>query len=533
MKPCLSTALALSEGLRDYREASRFARPLRVRIAEFFNSGLPATAERAATVFRVPEGALLWNPCPSDIEDAVLKQAARKRAKRLARRIGVVYWPALIGSKGVDPRCYLHAENVLTRLHGEWNPPECHGGWDSEGHHGLAGFQVRRMWLAAGCQDSPKFRLQVASRIVAKKSDTLPWLRHYIRGRRWLDAWRLEGYSRKAVAALGRLSPELRHAAVRGLPSYCSGSRRIRDLNWPEVARVSKLRADDSATSKAFRALALVSPRAAWRQVYGRLAYASEAHPVQDEAVPDLLPAFPLVSLETASRIIAGESPVSISEHALTRKEAHAWLVAGGRMSPVQWIVRDCPNLIFVPRSIEVARWLAHVHARGAWSALTAVVRHPDGRQMRRLDVIDEITAQDLDRGISTGVERAFERAGERLSKIDSGDHSTICRYPARWPSLPRCASLLTSPAALAAEGRVMGHCVGGYAHQVRAGQCYIISVVSRHGRSTVEVRPDGYISQHKGVKNDYPPARHTRLINAWAGRLAIAMNDFMPRKAA
>ena len=236
--------------------------------------------------------------------------------------------------------------------------------------------------------------------------------------------------------------------------------------------------------------------------------------------MPALLPSFPLVSREIASRILGGESPVTISGGELNRKEAHQWGLDGARETPASWLVRDLPLEGFQPRNSAVARWLVHVHQRGAWSTLIAAVRHPDGRQMRRLDVIDEITPEDLNRGVTTGVERAFERAGERLANIDEGDHRTISCWPSFWPRLPRSASLLTSPAALAAEGRVMHHCVGGYARSVEQRQCWIVSIVSQRGRSTVELRPDGSIAQHRGPYNREPHPRHVALMCAWQNRL-------------
>lgn len=298
-------------------------------------------------------------------------------------------------------------------------------------------------------------------------------------------------------------------------------------FQWAEVARIQALRADGSDRSKALRALVLPA-RPASMLVYGEKAEKGCPHPIQDKDVPELLPAFPRVSIETARRIISGESPVQISGGILTRKEAHAWMFGGGQGSPIQFLTKGLNLGGFVPRDESVARWLLHVQKRGAWSALTAVVRHPDGRQMRRLDVIDEITPADLDRGMSTGVERAFDNAANRLMRVDSSDHTTISRLPGWWPRLPRFASLLTTPAALAVEGRVMRHCVGGYADPVRRGQCWIVSIVSRHGRSTVELRDDGSVTQHKGVNNDNPPHRHQSLIRAWRNRF-----NYISRKAA
>jgi len=458
-----------------------------------------------------------------------VSRARNRRAKDRAREIGLSYWPALIADgyqPRVDPRAYVAAERVLNRRHGEWCPEDgCHGGWDSKGHHGVDRVEVARYWYAAGCRDSRKFRAQVVLRAEAKKGDSLPFLLNLVRGARWASAWGVDWrqLSRKAQAALGRLSPELRHAAVRGLPEGACNIR-VRDLNWAEVRRIQALRADPTPRALALRALVLPARPAA--VVLGRAGKRGMAHPITNADVVDLCPSYPTVALAIARRITAGESPASISGGLLTRKEAHAWLRDGGpvgeRDIPASiccFLVRDLPLSGFTPRDPLVARWLAHVHQRGAWSALTRVERHPDGRAMCRMDVIDEITPADLDRGISTGVERAFERAGERLAKIDEGDNTIICRNP--FGRLPRAMAALTTPAALAAEGRALGHCVGGYAQQVRAGQCLIISIASRHGRSTVELRRghEWTASQHRGRNNGEPPRRHQQLLRAFLAR--------------
>lgn len=477
---------------------------------------------------------------------AVLRERRiKRRARTQAERIGLAYWPALIKKPWVpqvDPRAYLAAERVLARRHGLWGDTLAdggmgRGGWDMMGHHGLSPRRVAQMWFAAGCRDTEKFRAQVALGTVARKGDSIPFLRNYARGQRWIDAWGVgTPLSRKAIAALGRLSPELRHAAVSGLSEF-KGYRhtptdrhrpipfRVADLNWAHVARIQGLRADPSARAKAIRALALPARPAA--VVLGREHSRGMPHPIQDADVPDLCPSYPTVRRDIAVRIVAGESPVALARGTLTRREAHEWLSAGGPVSAADipasvcaWITREVPVDGHLPRDPQVARWLAHVHQRGSWSGMTRVERHPDGHALRRLDMIDEITPEDLDRGISTGVERAFDRAAERLSKVDAEDHRTICRNP--FGRLPRAMAVLTSPAALAAEGKALGHCVGGYSRAVERGQCLILSIASWHGRSTVELRPGAQwtVAQHYGPHNGSAPRRHQQLLRAWLARI-------------
>ena len=73
-------------------------------------------------------------------------------------------------------------------------------------------------------------------------------------------------------------------------------------------------------------------------------------------------------------------------------------------------------------------------------------------------------------------------------------------------------------------EGDALGHCVGGYASAVEAGRCLILSVRSRHGRSTVEMSPDGSrVYQHRGPRNTEPHRRHDQLIRAMTARIQRA----------
>jgi len=454
-----------------------------------------------------------------------------RRAKWMAKSMGLAYWPALIMddyAPDIDPVAYVAAENAMMASNGLWSPADgTRGGWDSKGHHGVSRYDVAGYWYAAGCRDTPKFRTQVRLRTTAKKGDSLPFLINYARGQKWLLAWSNNyGVSRKAVAALGRLCPESRHAAMRGVPDdRADHPIRVRDLNWAEVRRIQALRVDPSPRAMALRAVAL-PPRPA-AVVLGRAATKKMTHPIGHPEVIDLCPSYPTVSPDVARRIVDGESPSAISGGVLTRKEAHAWLTLGGpasdadiRRSVISFITRELPLKEFAPRDPVVARWLVNVRQRGAWGSLTKIERHPDGRAMCRMDVLDEITPEDLDRGITTGVERAFDNAAQRHSKIREDDAAVICRNP--FGKLPRWMAVLTTPAALAAEGKTLSHCVGGYADQVRKGQCLIVSIASSHGRSTAEIRhgQEWSVAQHKGKRNLDAPKRHQQLLRAFLARV-------------
>src|SRR5690606_11067515 len=75
---------------------------------------------------------------------------------------------------------------------------------------------------------------------------------------------------------------------------------------------------------------------------------------------------------------------------------------------------------------------------------------------------------------------------------------------PKGWHLL-RCMRHLATPAALAAEGSEMLHCVAGYDRAVESGQSVILSITVREHRSTVELRPNGEVLQHKGRRNSDP----------------------------
>ena len=189
------------------------------------------------------------------------RRATLARLHRRAESLGLAYWPAL-RQRGVDPRAFVAAERVLSSqvgsLWGEILPDgtRSHGGWDSWGHYGVSPREVADAWFAAGCRDTGKFRLQIAAGIVARKGDTLPWLRAYVRGCRWLWGNRLMGlpWSRQAMAALGKISPELRRAAIGNF--FADGGRpagtiRIRHLDWAEVARVQAILRGGSVRARA------------------------------------------------------------------------------------------------------------------------------------------------------------------------------------------------------------------------------------------------------------------------------------------
>lgn len=510
------------------------------------------------------------------------RRGAVRRAKSKARQLGLAYWPALLAD-GCDPQAFVAAERVLMRTSGgTWGEFEVtskhdriwgdtcprvemhHGGWDRCGHHGRSPEQVRAMWLAAGCRDTQKFRAQVATGVLAKPGDTAPWLRAYIRGSRWLERNQARGgrlyISRKAVAALGRLTPELRIAALRkfadGLvnaPTRATADGpqllplRIRDLDWPEVARVQALLKSGNVRARAALAgekrAALLLGLGTWCM---GLAIRPDGHGVTlCDIAAELAPSFDMLPLAFARRIALGEKPVDIAQGLLTRAEAHAWLISDYAIpsfatdgphddlavvgSIATWLsvrLSDQTGWAFTHRSIRVLRWLERLHQIGRWPALfelreARVPGQEEPRKWMAADVLDEIQADDIYTGrdrLDDVLERSARRLGESWLTSAAQDHRDLTRPPAWAKSLPRGIRLLNTAAELIAEGRTMKHCVGGYAEAVRAGQCFILAIdLPRHGRSTVELSPGNLaVLQHKGERNDAPPSRNMWLLQAW-----------------
>ncbi len=471
------------------------------------------------------------------VGEYLAQRVDRWHAKRRARAVGLAYWPAVArGAPRIDATAYAVAEQVMAARDAAsvWGTkmPDgsmARGGWDSAGHYGLSAQQVARMWYAAGCRDSGKFRLQVFHGEAARKGDSLPFARNDLRGLRGLGhrASNPAGLNlaRKAVAALGRLSAPLRAAALKGgqqpdahrcgAGHRVNATVRIRDLNWGEVARVQGLLAADQ-TGRVQAALSGVR-RAA------ELLGCGANEPAVARA---LAPAYPALPLDLARRMALGETPAALSGDLLDRKEAHAWAAEGAPEGVAGWL---CARL-GVPsvRSVRVARWLAEVRRSGRWSAMERerAVRVPGEAEPRRytaLSVLDEVQDGDILTGrdsVDAVLQRSAQRLGEAWLTAASSDHRQLASRPAWAKHLPRQMRLLDTPAALAREGKDMAHCVGGYANAVERGQCYIIAISTRFGRSTVELSTTLGVSQHKGHGNSRPAARNQTLLRAWLARM-------------
>jgi len=176
------------------------------------------------------------------ISEMIAKNNYLRRKKERAKAMGLAYWPAYVYGPEIDIQGYLIAENILAEKNGYWgntNNHFSHGGWDMNDHYGISPYTVANMWFASGCKDGQKFKMQVTSRILAKKGDSPNFFANYIRGFKWLCQNRLNpgSFARKAISTLGRLSAHCRWAAIYNLEYETI--IRIRDLNWGAVKEVS------------------------------------------------------------------------------------------------------------------------------------------------------------------------------------------------------------------------------------------------------------------------------------------------------
>lgn len=252
-----------------------------------------------------------------------------------------------------------------------------------------------------------------------------------------------------------------------------------------------------------------------------------------------LAPEYPGVSTEQACWLRRGKAPREIAElldcgSDLSRAEAHRWLTQSPLVRPLEWL---CSELgLGQLRSWQVARWAQRVLRSPVEREALYREREipgPAGTRMlaRFADRLDEITEEDLVRGRKTGVHAAFasaaRRLGEEYQRRMAHDHRVIGPEPP-W-RLPKAGSRakpafrwLRTPAALAAEGRELGHCVGGYAWQVERGQCFILAVDVAGQRGTAELLPSGQVVQWFGPRDGRPPKAAARALNRWLERAGL-----------
>lgn len=343
----------------------------------------------------------------------------------------------------------------------------------------------------------------------------------------WLGGWTI-----RALAALGRLCPELQRAAMLELwrrPWPDDRPIRVRDIPWEVVARAQRqILADPSGRV-----------RAAWAEGERRYSLALAAGVCADDPAQlvEWLLRRPMWAgkfgsretdkylIDLACRIVRGESPVEIARRRggdLTRAEAHEWITTAPMTLPCRWLVRDLPDDVDLRvQDCAVARWLLDVHRRGAWSQLTRerTLRHNgETYRYRYISRLDEIRREHLPHGPRTSVDQAFQLAAAdtRNYRVLKDDHVQISTAPEDWPAMPEGMRLLATAADLVREGEEMHHCVGGYVPMVRRGETWIASIrVGKH-RSTVQLDRDARVLQHYGPCNSAPHEDCVAVLEKW-----------------
>lgn len=481
------------------------------------------------------------NESGKSVNDYLREKNKMRSIKRWASKIGLNYYPALLvlDRLNIDIEAILVADRILTAKNGAYgtykNNEFVRGGWDMEGHYGLSPFNIARFWIAAGCKNTPKFRLQVRSGYALNKGDSLAFSTAYVRGMRWLEnnnfhpSW-IAAFSRKAVATLGRLSPQLRRAAVQ---RFFSSGRfildelneditriRIRHLDWKAVKQASKLVERSKENPRVLAALS--GKQGAARILLGKNTF------TEDELVKALCP-YPNLGFYDAAQIALGKSPVDLSSNKLTKKEAHQWLV-DGKPNINAWLAEKYE--IPFHRSVEVQRWVAYLKLdKKRWEAFTRsreARRHNEVFHYSCEGILDEIMPSDLLTGrdsVTAVIERANNRLSQDFMAEQMKDHRPL-NVDSVWFDrfLPKYMQRLNTAAQLAKEGADLKHCVGTYAEAVENGSCYILSIRTRCGRSTVELQSSNngelYVSQHYAASNTPPSVRHDWLLRAWLMRV-------------
>lgn len=228
-----------------------------------------------------------------------------------------------------------------------------------------------------------------------------------------------------------------------------------------------------------------------------------------------LAPEYPGVDYRQARALREGQSPRQIARSAdaqsdLSAAEAHRWLSTAPQSEPLAWLCSQAglPTM----RSWLVARWALRVQATPVeHEALLRVrtLQGPAGEQIqvRYWDRLDEIQDCDLDLGIRTGVQRAYEHAAARVTEARLAELARdyrVLREPPAW-RLGARARFLATAAALVEEGKAMKHCVGGYASAVQSGRSVIVSIRCGSHRSTAELSRSGLVLQHHAQGNAAP----------------------------
>lgn len=253
--------------------------------------------------------------------------------------------------------------------------------------------------------------------------------------------------------------------------------------------------------------------------------------PAHPSSIPSIWLSLPWSTKEEI--FVRGRSPIYLSGHILTKKEATEWLSSiavnkkfGGeewklwKQYPLLWITRYVNLKEYVPRSKLIAEWIAYQDKQNKGIFEKERIQHlPDGREIKFTysSIIDEIQDDDLVAGVKTNVQRAFQKASERntSSYIEKLRKMAVVFPPFPW-KLDANMTYLDTPQKLADEGCQLSHCVAGYAPMAMKGDCFIVSVKTDQGRSTIEIDKNGEIRQHRANHNSEPPDKNKKIADNW-----------------
>lgn len=167
-----------------------------------------------------------------------------------------------------------------------------------------------------------------------------------------------------------------------------------------------------------------------------------------------------------------------------------------------------------------LVEWLQNKIKTSATALLKErIVYGPEGRTrtFRYIDIIDEITKDDLINGIKTKPDTAFENAARRKeAELQKEMGINICLPKSPWKDSNQVHQIKTSDK-LKEEGHIMNNCVAGYFKACQAKRCYIYHVDGRNCSATMEISPAGEIFQLYEAGNKPARKELVEQVNLWA----------------
>ena len=190
-------------------------------------------------------------------------------------------------------------------------------------------------------------------------------------------------------------------------------------------------------------------------------------------------------------------------------------------------IDQGCGNL---PRNWSnwlLFQWLGKKFSNPAMRKVH-VVYGPAGRTVSftYMQKLDELHVEDLQNGINTSPDKAFERAARRLeekARLDMGENMKF--NPAPFKAAKGIRQLMDSDS-LKEEGSRMHNCVSGYAGACLRNVTYIFHVNVENDDATMEVTAERRMLQLYAPHNSEPSESVRKLAFKWAKANAIDVTD-------